>query len=287
MKVSEIRNRINRVFPSVKIQDLQKNPVGQNNDVYIADGDIVYRFPKYVEGVEKMRKEVRVLNHVKEKVSLSVPDPLYMNIHTEDVGRVFIGYPRIEGYPLWKESFDTIENKDVLKHLASQLGGFLKELHSTSADGLFTNQNEPLGCWMKQLYINIQNNLFPYMNEKAKARITSRFNRFIGYGVSIDSVLIHGDFGASNILWSSHNHQITGIIDFGETSYGDPAYDFAGLAASYGDEFTIKCLEHYFDDDRIFDRAKFYQSTFALQEALHGLRNKDDQAFENGMKDYL
>ena len=31
---------------------------------------------------------------------------------------------------------------------------------------------------------------------------------------------------------------------------------------------------------------KFYKSTFALQEALHGIENGDRQAFEAGIKDY-
>jgi aminoglycoside 2''-phosphotransferase len=33
-------------------------------------------------------------------------------------------------------------------------------------------------------------------------------------------------------------------------------------------------------------RARFYRGTFALEEALHGFKNNDREAFESGMEQY-
>ncbi|MEK5173923.1 phosphotransferase [Heyndrickxia sp. FSL W8-0496] len=80
--------------------------------------------------------------------------------------------------------------------------------------------------------------------------------------------------------------RISGIIDFGGSGLGDPAYDFAGILSSYGREFFDMCMNLYPNGDEISERVKFYKSTFALQEALHGIENGDRQAFESGIQDY-
>lgn len=68
---------------------------------------------------------------------------------------------------------------------------------------------------------------------------------------------------------------ISGIIDFGGSGLGDPAYDFAGILSSYGEEFFEMCINLYPNGNEISERVKFYKSTFALQEALHGIENDD------------
>lgn len=50
--------------------------------------------------------------------------------------------------------------------------------------------------------------------------------------------------------------------------------------------FSICALTYIPTEIEIFERVKFYKSTFALHEALHGFENNDRQAFENGIKDY-
>jgi aminoglycoside 2''-phosphotransferase len=79
---------------------------------------------------------------------------------------------------------------------------------------------------------------------------------------------------------------VSGIIDFGGSGLGDPAYDFAGILSSYGKDFFDMCIDLYPEGIEISERVKFYKSTFGLQEALHGIENNDNQAFENGIKDY-
>lgn len=98
--------------------------------------------------------------------------------------------------------------------------------------------------------------------------------------------MIHGDFGATNILWNPDTYNISGIIDFCGSGIGNPAYDFAGILSSYGEEFFNMCLNLYPNGTEIAERVKFYRSTFALQEALHGVENGDVEAFENGIKAY-
>jgi len=91
----------------------------------------------------------------------------------------------------------------------------------------------------------------------------------------------------TNILYDGEKKRISGIIDFGGAGIGDPAYDFAGLLSSYGSHFLEGFSSLYPNFNQAMDRMNFYRSTFALQEALFGLRNNDRKAFEQGIKDYI
>ncbi|MGE7916799.1 aminoglycoside phosphotransferase family protein [Lysinibacillus xylanilyticus] len=141
---------------------------------------------------------------------------------------------------------------------------------------------------MYNLYDKIQNTLFPFIRKDAQKEISQSFESFLkGKAFSnLEITLIHGDFGASNILWNPETSMISGIIDFGGSGLGDPAYDFAGILSSYGEDFFDMCMDLYPNGNEIAERVKFYKSTFALQEALHGIENDDRQAFESGIKDY-
>ncbi|MGF3104006.1 phosphotransferase family protein [Rossellomorea sp. DUT-2] len=277
--------RIREMYPELNIDHSEVIDLGQNNDVLMVNDTLVFRFPKYVEGIKKLIKETEVLEQIKGKLSLSIPYPQYRSMELNEVGKVFTGYKRIEGTPLWPDMMKNIHNEE---RIASQLVQFLTELHSQPVDRFEIEKKtaEDVRNTIADLYGEFKDKLFPYMNESSKSEINYNFERFLSNKelLLFNTVLTHGDFGASNILWDSKREEVTGIIDFGETEIGDPAYDFAGLLASYGQHFVKRCLRMYPDGDQIFERMIFYKSTFALQEALHGIENNDREAFESGMR---
>jgi aminoglycoside 2''-phosphotransferase len=279
--------RIKQVYPSLSILDCQLNEIGQNNDVIIVNGSIVFRFPKYQIGIDNLKKETEILEAINSNVSIPIPYLIYQSFENWEVGKAFVGYELIQGSPLWKASFGRIKNEEVLNRLASQLVRFLIEIHSISKKTLPLEETNPREE-MVNLYKRIQNRLYPFMSEEWHRQISNSFETFL-YSktcLNLNTTLIHGDFGATNILWYPDTYNISGIIDFGGSGIGDPAYDFAGILSSYGEEFFNMCLNLYPNGTEIAERVKFYRSTFALQEALHGVENDDVEAFENGIKAY-
>jgi aminoglycoside 2''-phosphotransferase len=279
--------RIKQVYPSLSILDCSPNEVGQNNDVIIINESIVFRFPKYQKGLESLKKETEILGAIKNTVSIPIPNPIYQSFEEWEAGKVFVGYELIQGSPLWKGSFETIENEEVLNKLSSQLVNFLVEIHSIPKNKLSLDENNPREQ-IVNLYQKIQNKLYPFMSVEAQRQISHSFETFLNSEIcqNLNTSLVHGDFGATNILWEPHTKEISGIIDFGGSGIGDPAYDFAGILSSYGEDFYSMCLNLYPNGTEIAERVKFYRSTFALQEALHGVENDDAAAFENGIKAY-
>lgn len=279
------KDQINNVYPELNITNIKQNSIGQNNDVVIVNESLVFRFPKYEEGIEALRKETAVLDHIRKHVSLPIPFPIYQSFEPYEAGKVFAGYERIEGEPLWRDSFYRITKEEDRDRIAEQLVTFLKELHATSTGD---PSSENIHREVEDLYVRIQKKLSSYMREDAKEKVSNLFESFLRNEkhARVSKKRIHGDFGASNILWNPERCEITGIIDFGETEIGDPAYDFAGLLASYGEDFLRRCLALYPEGQDILERVMFYKETFALQEALHGIEHGDTTAFENGIREY-
>lgn len=172
------------------------------------------------------------------------------------------------------------------------LKGAATELHALPIEriaALGLKEAGTAGDEMQELFHHIKEKLYPFMRPEARKDVSRRFERFLGDERHRNAapVLIHGDFGAPNIVWDEGSCRITGIIDFGGSGLGDPAYDLAGLLSAYGEVFFRRCVALYSNGDEMAERAFFYRSTFALQEALHGIEHNDREAFESGMRGYL
>ncbi|MBN3555734.1 aminoglycoside phosphotransferase family protein [Fictibacillus nanhaiensis] len=280
--------RIKEVYPELIIENVLANDIGQNNDVLIINHSLVFRFPKYEKGIVRLKEEAQILDHIRDIISIQIPYPEYESFELNEPGKVFTGYHLIEGVPFWNEHLIKVNHVDSMK-LAKQLVTFLIEIHSVSKKTLVTSLNlidsNPYED-MKELFYSIQDKLFHFINKKSQSEITFSFEAFLTHKEPLKTTLIHGDFGASNILWDPKSCEISGIIDFGGSGIGDPAYDFAGILSSYGMDFYNKCINLYPNGSEIAKRVTFYKRTFALQEALHGLINNDNVAFENGIKEY-
>jgi len=54
-----------------------------------------------------------------------------------------------------------------------------------------------------------------------------------------------------------------------------------------GDSFFSLFNQSYPEIDSMLERARFYKGSFALYEALHGIKDGDKEAFEAGIKAYI
>lgn len=282
---------IAQLLPDLAINKALRNENGQNNDVIIVNDEYVFRFPKYLKGIIDLEREVVLLKTIKQRATLTIPSPIFYSFKEKKPGKAFAGYKMIKGQPMWKQDF-SLSNQESKERIASQLVNFLYALHSIPTDELpreyKKNVERPLKA-VEMLYEKLKEKIFPLISPQSRESVSQRFDLYIEHQKTqtTDIALIHGDFGASNILWDPIRGEITGVIDFGGSQQGDPAYDFAGLLSSYGEDFFNMCTELYPGGHQIKDRVYFYRSTFALQEALHGIENSDQAALRNGIQDYI
>ncbi len=280
---------IQRVYPDLLITSATLNNMGQNNDVLVINDSFIFRFPKYAAGLQQLAREAAILQGIQGYVTLDVPQPTFINLESQTVGEAFVGYQLIPGEPLWPEMIQSIRDAAMLDALAAQLGTFLRELHSvpTATAIAYPLSVQDTAAEWTDILARIQAKVFPFMRPDARIQVLHDFEIFLQelQHWTYTPVLKHGDFGGSNILFDAQKRTIRGIIDFGSSGLGDPAYDIAGLL-SYGESFVHRLAATYPHLDEVWQRATFYKGTFALLEALFGIENDDNEAFENGIESY-
>ncbi|HEX2185281.1 MAG TPA: phosphotransferase, partial [Chloroflexota bacterium] len=162
-KAASYRRRIAARFPELAgapsrlvVED------GQYNDILVVAERIVFRFPRFQEGVDRLPALAHLLRVVRRHVTLPVPDPLYTALDRTVVGEAFIGYPMLPGEPLWQEHLATITDEGVRHRLGTQLAAFLRELHAVPLEEVVPGGAatfDPLAAWA-DLYARVRTKLF-------------------------------------------------------------------------------------------------------------------------------
>ncbi len=282
---------IQKAYPNLDIASVEFNTQGQNSDVVVINKEFIFRFPKYSHVLEGLKTETAILRSIQGCVTLAVPAPMFINLELETLGEAFVGYRLIPGEPLWQETFRMIDSKEVVRRLAGQVAAFLKALHSVAVEEVLRSKLPMHDTYEESadIYARIQEKLFGYMRPDTREWATGHFEGFLNdvSNFEHEPVLKHGDFGPSNILFDKERQAVTGIIDFGSSGMGDPAYDFAGLLSGYGEGFVECCGDVYPEVKVYMKRIRFYQKTFALLEGLFGVENGDEEAFKAGLEKYV
>lgn len=280
---------IRQSYPDLLIKKVQSHQQeGQFNDILIINDDLIFRFPRYAEGIQTLITEIQILERLQGWLTLPIPNPIYTSTDTQNVGQVFMGYPMIPGQPLWYETFQAITETETLQSLADQLASFLKELHGIPVEQFGPGLPVHGGpAEWASLYSDIRRHLFPFIRQEAQAWVERHFESYLNNPElhTYPICLRHNDFGTGNILYDPQTKSISGIIDFGFAGLGDPALDIAA-ASGYGEDFFSRFYKIYPEIESMLDRAQFYKGTYALQEALHGFLNNDREAFESGIAEY-
>lgn len=204
----------------------------------------------------------------------------------------FVGYRWIPGEPLWRDSLLGESDPKVVQTWADQLGRFLRELHETPiAEDLeaLLPRYDTRARWA-DFYDRIEAKVFRYIGPDARLEIARSFEAYLAEPLNFSHplTLVHGDFGPGNILLDRPNSRVSGVIDFGSAGLDDPAVDLAALIGpyGYGEAFLRRFAKIYAIPPEDLARARFYASTFALQDAVYGIEHGDAQAFESGIAAY-
>jgi aminoglycoside 2''-phosphotransferase len=289
--VAIYRHRLTATYPDLPITSVRLHTAeGQFNDILVVNEELIFRFPRSPHVAATLAAETGLLMRIQGYLPLPIPNPIYQADDPQTGALLFMGYEMLPGKPLWRETIDTIAEEDALDRIAIQLAGFLRALHTLPAAALAWDVPimDDADSWA-EMFVQFQDKLYPFMRPDARDDISRLF------GALLDDLrrdptrpaLRHGDFGTGNILYDPQALTITGIIDFGFAGLGDPTLDVAALAASYGEQFIARCYAVYPEMERMLPRARLYQGTYALQQALYALRDGNQEDFADGIAAYI
>jgi aminoglycoside 2''-phosphotransferase len=295
-------SQIRTVLPKEDFEFIEQTE-GQFHDVIIINREWIFRFPRSRQGVERISAEVLLLEALRGRLPLRIPDPVHQRFDPPVPGLAFMGYRRLEGEPFERDSLESVPGEWARDDLASQLSHFLRALHAIPAvevvqtpprrsDGSPQLRSEDGREVWEAMYTEVREKLYPAMRPDARQQVTQHFEVYLDDPrlQTFEPRLRHGDFGGSNILWDAVRNKITAVIDFSFCAMGDPAADLASIS-TLGEDFLARIAARYEQDDarraELLARARFYRGTFALSEALDGLRDGDKQAYHRGIENYV
>ena len=261
---------------------------GQFNTVLCLDDRWIFRFPKSPHAAAELARELELLPCLRGTLPLPIPEPVFAG--KDAAGRLqFMGYAMIPGQPLLRDRYRQLSaDARIVDGIARDLARFLKALHAIdpAAINIESDAEDSRGFW-RRAWIDAREQLFPHMRADAREQVRQHFESGLRDDDlwRIKACLIHGDFGAGNILVDGS--RVSGITDFGFCGFGDPAQDLGALLSSYGERFVERFLAHYPALASCLPRARFYRGNYALLQALYGLRDGDRAAFEDGIADYV
>jgi len=115
-----------------------------------------------------------------------------------------------------------------------------------------------------------------------QSKITHEFNSFQEKALDFESVLCHRDLGLEHILESGD--VITGVIDWGDSCIGDPAFDLTGILMGFGEEAAGNISGNLDYPPEYLERARFYSRIAPFYECLHGINIRDEKHIKAGLE---
>jgi aminoglycoside phosphotransferase (APT) family kinase protein len=243
---------------------------GWDNAVARLGADRGLRLPRREAAVSLILNEQRWLPELAPRLPLPIPVP-------ERVGRPGAGYP-------WPWSIVSFRPGEIAAHTppadfgvaAEAIGEFLGALHVTAPEHAPRNafRGIPLAGREAVLVANLA--LLGGLVDEP--RVTRLWRDAVQAPVwDRPPVWLHGDLHPANII--VHQGRISGVIDFGDLTSGDPATDLAAiwmlLPASAHDRFWAvyaATAEHPVGDE-VRRRARGWALAFALVFLAHSADN--------------
>jgi aminoglycoside 2''-phosphotransferase len=175
----------------------------------------------------------------------------------------------------------------VTKDLASQLAGFLTELHNFPIEKAreFGVPSIPDKEVWADFYSDMKQKASTLLDRSEQRWTTEVFENFLGSekNFQFQRVLLRRDLSREHILLDREKNgrkKISGIIDV-----GDPAYDFQ---FDCPDDFLLEVRSNYRGqiDDTFFRRLKFYDRRWPFHEILCELCSNKSEHIQQGVEKF-
>lgn len=269
--------KIKQEFPEIKWKTYRQINHGWDHLIFVLDNKTIFRFPKDKEYRNKFWDEIQLLEYLKQKVNVQIPEYTYIS-----KDKTIAGYKMLLGDELTLSRFQKLSSQEKNK-IAQTLATFLTILHSTPKSIIKkyrVPQEDPRKEYSELVKI-VRKFIYPKITQKDIESIEIYFRQLKKtLDDTYQEVLIHNDLTSDHILLDTKKK--VKIIDFSDRALADPAIDFAGLFG-YGIKFTKKVFDLYSGkkDQNFLNRAYLYFKRIPLSIMKASLKGQNAK-FEDG-----
>jgi aminoglycoside 2''-phosphotransferase len=269
---------VRAALPGVELRVVREIDSGWDFHVLDVNGQWIFRFPRWEGGVEQLKREVRLLAQLEGLLPIPVPryEMAYVDCGWQDVFGV---YRKLPGLPL----FQVGPPDDPTA--PARLGQFLAVLHA-----LPPAEFEWLapGLWREEYAErrhDVREGAAPLLEPEFAERLVSQWEAGIRLLEGVELRLVHRDLNGDNLLVNPQQGIVSGVIDWGDATLGDPAIDFGRVLLDCGDDFAARMRESYpAADGSLLARARFYALDSCCHEIGHGLEDGRQDWVDGGLE---
>ena len=300
-QIDAVRQLLAAHLPDLRDSEIRVLGAGLDNISYLAGGDVVIRLPR-TDGRDAgmvVRGETEVLIAVGRRSPIAVPRPV-ARLDTALIYRVLPGVPLI-GVP-----------DDRREHWAAAIGATLGRLltavHAIGAEEIGAEEigAEEIGAEEIGEAVAVDDDpLQDWLDEAAECYAAARRIVPAVHRESIEHFLTapappdpdeicfgHRDLGAEHVLVDPRTGSVTGVIDWSDAGFGDPAVDFGLLLrdlgpAGYRAAVTAGRAAVAVDpgvDQALDIRAQFYARCRTLEDLRFGLAQGRPEYTANSLR---
>jgi aminoglycoside phosphotransferase (APT) family kinase protein len=274
LSLQQYKQAIIAEFPEFNISSIALLGHGWANQVCLVNEEYVFRFPFDANSEKQLLREIRILPILSPKLPIATPAYQFISLSSSQYPYSFVGYERIPGESIPHPSVSL--RKTIWWR--SQAGDFLTTLHRIPIDGKIAKLIDGYRTAQEWKDARLRKHalyeqyIFPLLPSKLCGEISANLDQAIHDDrmVSFTPVILHQDFGFHNFLVDLEKKKITGVIDFGNITIGDPVVDIS---------YAIKPHYKGFIDPGWDFRCDYYQRTGALEDLLYLC------AYQNDMPD--
>ena len=270
---------IGRQFPELLPLKIKPKGEGWDNVVLLVNDEYLFRFPRRQIAVGLLENEARILPKIRSRLPLSIPELIYQGEPESQFPWPFLGYRFLKGETACKAHL----SEDERRKLAPVLGNFLSHLHRISegeatALGAIPDQlgrldtkiriPQALDTLNKLKEFEIFSDLDPLYSIVDQSKNLAETGR---------KCLLHGDLYVRHLLIDS-DRSLTGIIDWGDVHFGDPAPDLSvvfTVLPPHAHELFFESYGTISDETWSLARFRGLISTFMTTMYAHSIGDED------------
>lgn len=215
---------------------------GWDNQLFLVNDKLIYRFVKREEGIEYMLQEYIALEYLSDRLPVRIPKLLSKG---ERDGWPFCAYEKLSGV----EASDFNATSSQLQVIAKELAVFLKQLHTLPVKeamdvNLRFDWNGKANSYTK---VPTVQKLLKKLSDDGIVSRAKDFSRLLEIlsEEHIDSSrqICHGDLRPEHLL--IENGHLTGVVDWGDCCISSPGIDLAIIYSYLHPDAHATFWEHY------------------------------------------
>ena len=277
----DIKEIIERKF-DFPVHDLTVMGQGLDSVAYLVNNEYVFKQAKHDEARAGLQKEKLVLDYLRGKITLQIPE---IEFYSEEYH--VCGYKAIKGDKLTPELYKAMS--DVEKdRLAQDVAMFLSQMHALPLPDIDILQADVVDDYQRD-YDALRKTVYEKIPERSKAYLDDLFQRIFSDRRITEYVkaLCHNDLSCNHMI--IQNNRVIGIIDFGDASVTDRDKDFIYLLENsreeLGREFGMKVLEYYHHPNKDIPilKADLNEAYYPIKLILGGQAMRSENMYNKGL----